>query len=84
MEVRCHLWDVVVGDLVSLGAGWSHANPSRSFAILCDHVAFYASQFDYCSVDGEILVPQPGDFYAGWITSTLARLFKDIPGNYGW
>jgi hypothetical protein len=37
-----------------------------------------------CSADGETVVPQPGDFYGGWITSALAGPFKGVPGSRGW
>ncbi|MFM9828543.1 MAG: DUF427 domain-containing protein [Sphingomonas sp.] len=77
-------WDVVLGDIVVPGVGWSYPNPSRSFAMLRDHIAFYAGPFDRCSVDGEIVVPQPGGFYGGWITKALAGPFKGVPGSRGW
>lgn len=77
-------WDVVIGDLVLARVGWSYPSPSRAFARLRDHVAFYAAPFDRCSVDGETATPQPGDFYGGWITRTLAGPFKGVPGSQGW
>jgi uncharacterized protein (DUF427 family) len=77
-------WDVVVGDVVLPGAGWSYARPTASFAALRDHVAFYAGPFDRCSVDGETVVPQPGGFYGGWITSAVAGPFKGVPGSRYW
>ncbi len=77
-------WDVVIGDLVMPRVGWSYPSPSRSFALLRDHVAFYAWPFDHCSVDGETVTPQPGDFYGGWITRKLAGPFKGVPGSRGW
>ena len=77
-------WDVVVGDIVLPRVGWSYAQPTPKFAILRDHVAFYAAPFDRCSVDGETVTPQPGDFYGGWITSALAGPFKGVPGSWGW
>ena len=77
-------WDVVVGDVVLSRVGWSYASPTPSFAVLRDHVAFYAAPFDRCSVDGEAVTPQPGEFYGGWITSRVAGPFKGIPGSRGW
>ncbi|MEG3175152.1 DUF427 domain-containing protein [Sphingomonas sp. RB3P16] len=77
-------WDVVIGDTVLAGVGWSYANPTRGFAMLRDHVAFYAGPFDRCSVDGETVVPQPGNFYGGWITSAQAGPFKGVAGSWGW
>ncbi len=77
-------WDVVVGEVVLPRVGWSYPSPTRDFAILRDHVAFYAGPFDRCSVDGVIVVPQPGHFYGGWITPDLAGPFKGITGSMGW
>jgi uncharacterized protein (DUF427 family) len=77
-------WDVVIGGAVLGHVGWSYANPTAPFAPLRDHVAFYAAPFDRCSVDGERVIPQPGDFYGGWITSRFAGPFKGVPGSRGW
>ena len=77
-------WDVVVGDVVLARVGWSYASPTPPLAVLRDHVAFYAVPFDRCSVDGEVVTPQPGEFYGGWITSRVVGPFKGIPGSRGW
>jgi uncharacterized protein (DUF427 family) len=77
-------WDVMIGDIVLPRVGWSYPNPSPAFALLRDHVAFYAGPFDRCSIDGETVTPQPGDFYGGWITRNLTGPFKGIPGSRGW
>lgn len=77
-------WDVVIDDVVLPRVGWSYPTPTAPFAILRDHVAFYASPFDRCSVDGMTVVPQPGAFYGGWITPDLAGPFKGITGSMGW
>lgn len=77
-------WDVVVDGQVLPRVGWSYAAPTAPFALLRDHVAFYAAPFDRCTVDGETVVPQPGGFYGGWITSRVAGPFKGGPGSMGW
>jgi uncharacterized protein (DUF427 family) len=77
-------WDFVIGDIVLPRVGWSYPNPASAFAMLRDHIAFYAGPFDRCSVDGETVVPQSGDFYGGWITSKFAGPFKGVPGSRGW
>ncbi|NTZ42553.1 DUF427 domain-containing protein [Altererythrobacter sp. SALINAS58] len=58
-------WDVVIGDIVLPRVGWSYGKPTANFAMLQDHVAFYAAPFDKCLVNGETVVPQPGSFYGG-------------------
>ena len=77
-------WDVVIGDNVLPRVGWSYPDPTRVFAKLRDHVAFYAAPFDRCSVDGETVTPQPGGFYGGWITSGYSGPFKGVPGSRFW
>ena len=77
-------WDVVIDDLVLPRVGWSYPRPIPQFAILKDHIAFYAEPFDHCSVDGNLVTPQAGGFYGGWITSGFAGPFKGGPGTSGW
>ena len=77
-------WDVLVDGVVLPRVGWSYPSPTPGFAALRDRVAFYAAPFDRCSVDGETVTPQPGEFYGGWITSNLAGPFKGVPGSMGW
>jgi len=77
-------FDVVAGDTVLPRIGWSYPNPTPAFALLRDHVAFYAGPFDRCTVDGETVTPQPGRFYGGWITSRVVGPFKGGPGTMGW
>ncbi|WP_317629350.1 DUF427 domain-containing protein [Sphingomonas nostoxanthinifaciens] len=77
-------FDVVSGDVVRSRAAWAYPDPTASFADIRDHVAFYAAAIDACFVNGEQVVPQPGGFYGGWITSRVAGPFKGIPGSQGW
>ncbi|KQN27106.1 hypothetical protein ASF00_12125 [Sphingomonas sp. Leaf34] len=81
--------DAVYYDLVLDGetirdVAWSYPAPTRVFAALRDHLAFYAAPFDTCTVDDERVVPQPGGFYGGWITADLAGPFKGVPGSRYW
>jgi uncharacterized protein (DUF427 family) len=77
-------WHLDVGGELLSEIAWSYPNPTPPFAILKDHVAFYAGRLDLCTVDGERVRPQPGGFYGGWITSDLAGPFKGVPGSVGW
>ena len=67
---------------------WSYEKPSPPYAALAGHMAFYASRLAEqgmeCWVDDEQIVPQPGDFYGGWITSDLRGPFKGAPGTRHW
>ena len=57
---------------------------TEAYAVLADHVALYAGPMDQVLVDGERVIPQPGDFYGGWITSAVTGPFKGVPGSRGW
>ncbi|RZM37087.1 MAG: DUF427 domain-containing protein [Sphingomonas sp.] len=77
-------WHLEIGGQIVRDVAWSYSDPTPTFAILRNHVAFYASALDVCTVDGERVRPQPGGFYGGWITSDLAGPFKGVPGSMGW
>lgn len=55
---------------------WSYESPTSSFKDIKDHLSFYAGAPFECFVDGEEVVPQPGDFYGGWTTSELEGIIK--------
>jgi uncharacterized protein (DUF427 family) len=76
--------DVVGGDRVAARAAWYYSRPDPRYAALRGHVAVYPGAMDRCLVDGELVVPQPGRFYGGWITSAVAGPFKGVPGSQGW
>jgi uncharacterized protein (DUF427 family) len=65
-------------------AGWHYPRPTPGFRDLVGHVAFYPSAMDRCSLDGETVQAQEGDFYGGWITSRIVGPFKGAPGTWGW
>jgi uncharacterized protein (DUF427 family) len=81
---RAHYFTVRGGARVEPDAAWAYETPSPAFAAIKDHVAFYAGRMDECTVDGEVVTAQPGGFYGGWITSTVAGPFKGGPGSRGW
>jgi uncharacterized protein (DUF427 family) len=81
---RARYYHLAVGDRRSPDAAWFYPEPTAAFAAIRDYVAFYASRVDLCTVDGEIVKSQPGDFYGGWITSLVVGPFKGDPGTMGW
>jgi uncharacterized protein (DUF427 family) len=78
-------WDLMLesGEPIRRVA-WSYARPSSSYIGLKDHLAFYPGMVEECWVDEERVLPQPGDFYGGWITSDIRGPFKGPPGTLGW
>ncbi len=77
-------WDLEVHGHRTENAAWSYPEPTRDFAALKDHLAFYASRVDACWVGDELVTPQDGDFYGGWITTRIVGPFKGAPGTRGW
>jgi uncharacterized protein (DUF427 family) len=75
---------VVGGDRTETDAGWTYTHPSPAYAAIANHVAVYAGRMDFCMVGEERVVPQPGGFYGGWITSDFEGPFKGGPGTQFW
>lgn len=81
---RASYYTVTVGDKQATNAAWFYSNPSSGFTAIEDHVAVYPHLMDACYVDGELVQPQAGGFYGGWITSDIVGPFKGEPGTVGW
>ena len=65
-------------------AAWTYRSPTPAFASIANWVAFYPGRMDECTIDGEIVRPQAGGFYGGWITDDIEGPFKGEPGTAGW
>ncbi len=63
---------------------WLYPVPAPGFEAIAGHLSFYANRVDEAWVGDERVVPQPGDFYGGWITSRVVGPFKGGPGTWGW
>jgi uncharacterized protein (DUF427 family) len=77
-------FDVIGGAGTAQGAAWNYPTPSPGYGLLADRVAVYAGRMDRCTVDGEEVRAQEGDFYGGWITGRITGPFKGAPGTGGW
>lgn len=77
-------YDVAVGDRLATNAAWSYPWPSAGYEELAGYVAYYPSRMDACYVDSELVQPQRGDFYGGWITGEIEGPFKGGRGTRGW
>ncbi len=76
--------DILGGDAVAARAAWHYPSPTPAYAAIRDHVALYPGAVDRCTVDGEVVAPQPGGFYGGWVTSSVVGPFKGDPGTMFW
>lgn len=77
-------FDVTCGGVTARRAAWSYAKPSARFAGLAGYIAFYAGLMEACFVGDERVLPQPGDFYGGWVTSNLDGIPKGARGTEHW
>ena len=67
-----------------MGAAWFYPAPTPGYEALADRVAVYPAAMERCTVDGETVTAQEGDFYGGWITSWIVGPFKGALGTWGW
>lgn len=77
-------FDLVTPAVVAPRAAWTYTSPTPEFSEIAGAIAVMPALVDRCTVNGEEVVPQPGGFYAGWITSWIAGPFKGVPGSTGW
>ncbi len=75
---------VQAGGAAAKDAAWGYPHPTPAFAAILGHVALYPGRMDACYVDDDVVVPQEGGFYGGWITPDLVGPFKGGPGTQFW
>lgn len=81
---RASYYDLRVGGKMVKNAAWFYKDPTKSFAEIENHLAFYPSKMDACFVDDELVQSQEGGFYGGWITKDIVGPFKGGAGTFGW
>lgn len=80
----CIYYDITVGNQSVSCAAWRYIQPTPTFTALQDYYGFYAGRMEACYIDDELVQPQPGNFYGGWITKDIVGPFKGEPGTMGW
>ena len=81
---RARYYDVTGGGKTARRAAWAYDVPSVRFAALAGYLAFYPGQVDEAWVGSARVMPQPGDFYGGWLTPNLDGVAKGAPGTTHW
>src|SRR5579863_626249 len=69
-------YTITIGNKTIPNGAWYYAHPTHPYESMAGYVAFYPGKMDACSVDGEQVQAQEGDFYGGWITSEIVGPFK--------
>lgn len=77
-------YDLVAGDEVSERAAWTYPSPTPAFTALTEHYSFYPARTEACYLDDELVSPQPGGFYGGWVTADIVGPIKGEPGSLLW
>ena len=65
-------------------AAWSYADPFPEFTIVRGWMAFHPARVDACWLGELRATPQPGGYYGGWVTLSLAGPIKGGPGSGSW
>jgi uncharacterized protein (DUF427 family) len=81
---RASYLSIIGPSATAVEAAWTYPEPSTGYEVLSGKVAVYPGRVDRCLVDDEVVRPQEGGFYGGWITDELVGLFKGGPGTLGW
>lgn len=77
-------FDLVGDNRQAPRAAWTYPDPTPAYREIVDHIVFYAHAADACYVGDDRALPQPGNFYGGWITPELVGPFKGEPGSGHW
>lgn len=81
---QARYFDVLIGDTIAANAAWTYDTPTDRFSALAGYLAFYAGLMGEVWVGNLRVIPQPGDFYGGWVTSNLDGRIKGALGTRHW
>ena len=73
-----------MGPAVAVDVAWTYPQPMPGYELILGCLALYPGRMDECRVNGEVVRPQAGGFYGGWITDRIVGPFKGEPGSRGW
>lgn len=74
-------YHLTVGNKNVRYACWYYPDPVPAFNSLKNYIAFYPQKMDACYLDDELVTPQPGKFFGGWITKDIVRPFRGELGK---
>ena len=83
---RAAYLDLVAPDgRVAVPAAWTYPAPDRRPSRPWPTTSpCTPGRSDEVTVAGEVVRPQPGGFYGGWVTDDVVGPFKGGPGSTGW
>ncbi|NNU17239.1 DUF427 domain-containing protein [Parvularcula sp. ZS-1/3] len=81
-------FDVVHRGKTATRAAYTYPDPlddlGQGYGRISGMIVFYADPMDEVWVGDERATPQPGGYYAGWVTSKITGPIKGAPGSEGW
>ncbi len=77
-------FDLVANGRTAPRIAWSYPDPTAAFHAIADAVAIYAEPLDRIEIDDIAVLPQPGNFYGGWVTPNVKGPIKGAPGTLHW
>ncbi len=80
----CRYYDISIGEHYISPGAWRYFDPTPPFKEIQEYYGFYAGVMDACYINNELVTPQAGDFYGGWITSDIVGPFKGEVGTRWW
>ncbi|MDE0349028.1 MAG: DUF427 domain-containing protein [Gammaproteobacteria bacterium] len=65
------------------GVAWTYVDTFPEFTRIAGYFSFYPGRV-HCTVEGETVRPQAGDYYGGWVTGEVLGPMKGAPGSAWW
>ena len=78
---EAHYYRVALGGRSVDDAAWSYTVPAPGYERLQGYYGFFSDLMDECRIDGEVVRPQPGGHYGGWVTDAVIGPFRGEIGT---
>lgn len=81
-------YDLLAQTRRSEKAAFTYPDPFRDlgagYEAIAGFIGFFPDRVDAVFLNGERVRPQPGGFYAGWMTEAIKGPVKGVPGSGSW
>jgi uncharacterized protein (DUF427 family) len=80
---RARYWALASSAGSGEAVAWSYPEPTPAFAPIAGWMSFYPGRVR-CLVGGELVRPQAGGYYGGWVTDEIVGPWKGESGTSTW